>query len=654
MKRWLTIIMLYLASSAAHAENTDVLFNLYQKSKQQEYTQAANKVFKSLYKEGYSDTLRIFSPSQSKNAVNAYIFEAMGQWYLDKSNYHESIRITTEAASLCSMLKDSLYTSNCYATLSIAYMRIGDMHHAIQYAKLCYIYDLASGDKGNISSSLGNIAGMYLSDGQPKAAEKYILRAIDIEESIHRDKFLAIRYGTASEIYTALKNYKKAIGYAQKAYGIDLKGQRTDKAGIRLAQLAAAYDAGGYKKEAEKCYLKSIGMLEKNDVKVSLSIVYNQLGTLLASKGEKKRAISYLKKSVAVSNEIDNKMQALKAYTELGNLLEKVSPQEAITCWKSVDKLRKSIYLEESENQMNRFNIEYETKEKEEQIAWQQVKISKDRTKRLHLIIGLIVCLVVIILTTLAIRQEHKRNKYLSELNNLKDRFDSLMAHDLKNPILAQKKTLDIIVDHFESLTHEELKSLCANLKESSTSLLELIHNLLSWSQMEEGRIPYHPCLFPIIDVVREVSSLYAINLQKKEIKLSTDIPTDALAFADRSMTDTVLRNIVNNAIKFSNPNGNIQITAANLSTVWKITVTDEGIGMDKESLNNLFRIDIRHSSQGTQGEKGTGLGLPICKEMIEKNGGILNVESEVGKGSRFSFTLKSGNDQDNSNQKKL
>ena len=640
-KRTYVALILCLFVLQAFPADIGQLFARYDKAKADRQYVMANDLFREFYRQQLSDTLRVFSPSTPRRTSDAYIFEAMSQWYLRNGRFHESIRMASESARLCTALGDSTYIANNYNTLCVDYQRIGDFRQAIHYGQLCYRYDLASGDRDNISSSLSNLATLTLADNHPLVAERYVQQSIRYQLTCHNDAMLALRYGLASEIYTALHRYPRAISYARQAYRLDWKAGREDKAGKRLAQLAAAYDGKGDLKTAERYYLRAIRLLEKHDVKVSLSITYNQLGALYAKRGETDKAETWLKKALGVATEIDNKMQELKACATLAQVLEKSRPAEAIGYLKQENRLRQVIYQEQSEDQISRFNIEYETQEQREKIALQQVEISRNVTRRLQLHVILLLCFAVIAITVIGLRAQRKRNRYLSELNRMKDRFDSLIAHDLKNPVTAQKHLLDVIVEGFDSIDREQLRDLCTHLKESSSSLLDLLYNLLSWSRLESGRISCHPACVPLTDLTDELQSLYRTHLDRKHLTLLVSVQQDTLLTADRNMTATILRNLVGNAIKFFHTGGVIRLSAAAGDDYWRITVADEGTGMSQEVMDRLFKREVHHSGVGTEGETGTGLGLVICYEMAEMQGGRLTVESEEGKGSAFHLFIK-------------
>lgn len=228
----------------------------------------------------------------------------------------------------------------------------------------------------------------------------------------------------------------------------------------------------------------------------------------------------------------------------------------------------------------------------------------------------------------------------LRELNATKDKFFSIIAHDLKNPIGAFKNVLELLYTNFDEFTKEELLEFIEPLRESSNQLFTLLENLLLWSRSQTGKIQIEPIEFDIVDLIKQNISLLKLQAENKSITLEAKTPERIFVLADINTITTVLRNLISNAIKFTNPGGKIVVSATVQDNFAKVCVEDSGIGMSKETIEKLFRIDVHHTSLGTANEKGTGLGLIICKEFVEANGGKIWVESEQGKGSKFFFTV--------------
>jgi signal transduction histidine kinase len=174
----------------------------------------------------------------------------------------------------------------------------------------------------------------------------------------------------------------------------------------------------------------------------------------------------------------------------------------------------------------------------------------------------------------------------------------------------------------------------------SSETAYNLLENLLQWARTQTGKIKFNPENFDLSENVNSVIDLHCVIAQKKGVSLKNNIAPHTLVYADENMINTVLRNLISNAIKFSNPDGNIIISTNKTDGYVEVNVIDKGVGMSRESLGKLFRIDTYYSTSGTFGESGTGLGLIICKEFVEKNNGRIKAISSEEKGTTLSFTL--------------
>jgi K+-sensing histidine kinase KdpD len=177
-------------------------------------------------------------------------------------------------------------------------------------------------------------------------------------------------------------------------------------------------------------------------------------------------------------------------------------------------------------------------------------------------------------------------------------------------------------------------------MKTTCHNTLNLLDNLLTWSRSQIGRLDCNPIVFHIRNIVNETIFLLSKNAMNKNVRLSSLIRDDTMVFADMNMITTVVRNLMSNAIKYTPEGGSISIEDSDKGNALEISVSDTGVGMNSEDMEKIFRIDMRYSTPGTAKEQGTGLGLNLCKEFVEKNGGMIGVESEPGKGSRFYFTL--------------
>lgn len=231
----------------------------------------------------------------------------------------------------------------------------------------------------------------------------------------------------------------------------------------------------------------------------------------------------------------------------------------------------------------------------------------------------------------------------LKQANAMKDKFFSIVAHDLKNPFNAIMGFSNLLFEAYDSIDDSQRKTYIKNICQSSESTFKLLQNLLDWSRTQTGNIEYNPQEIDLNTIAVENITVMQSSAAAKKIKVNINIPSGLHAYADENMIKTVVRNLLSNAIKFTSRGGVVEISAIKQQNEIILAVTDNGIGVDPENLPRLFRIDDQYKSRGTDDEAGTGLGLILCKELVEKNKGRIWVESDPQKGSKFSFTLPVG-----------
>jgi signal transduction histidine kinase/ligand-binding sensor domain-containing protein len=231
-------------------------------------------------------------------------------------------------------------------------------------------------------------------------------------------------------------------------------------------------------------------------------------------------------------------------------------------------------------------------------------------------------------------------NTHLQELNSTKDKFFSIIAHDLKNPFNTILGFSELLNMKYDKLTEEKKLRYLEVIYSSSKNIYDLLENLLQWARTQTDKIAFEPIVFSLKQLVEQNINLLKENITTKKINIEHKIEDSCEVYADRNMINTVIRNLLTNAIKFTNSGGDIAINSLRKDGHIEFSIKDNGIGMSPEEIKNLFRVDANFSRSGTDGETGTGLGLILCKEFIIKNGGTIWVESDPGKGSRFLFTL--------------
>ncbi len=236
------------------------------------------------------------------------------------------------------------------------------------------------------------------------------------------------------------------------------------------------------------------------------------------------------------------------------------------------------------------------------------------------------------------------QNEELLRLNASKDKFFSIIAHDLKNPFSAIIGSSDLLLSSIESNNLQILEKLAQIINQSSKKALDLLLNLMDWSLIQTGRMKFEPSFFDINILVDEAIVLFGCNAQEKSIFVENKISEKRIVFADKIMISVVLRNLIANAIKYTHVNGSITISSQVKENELVIAVQDNGVGISENEMSMLFRLDGVHSTPGTLKEKGTGLGLILSKEFLEKNNGEIWISSEVNVGTTFFFSLPLNN----------
>ncbi len=229
----------------------------------------------------------------------------------------------------------------------------------------------------------------------------------------------------------------------------------------------------------------------------------------------------------------------------------------------------------------------------------------------------------------------------LKNANASKDKFFSIIAHDLRTPFSGLIAMTEIFTDNLAEFSRDDIKDGLAALQKTSKAVYTLLENLLTWSRLQRGVMQFLPQKIFLNQVTEMISHLFTSRLAQKKITLRDAISETIVGYGDINMISTVFRNLISNALKFTDPGGTIDISAIQRDDGFiEVVIADTGIGMSQEDLAKLFQIDIKHTQVGTAGEKGTGLGLILCKELIEQNGGTILAESTPGEGTTMTFTL--------------
>lgn len=515
------------------------------------------------------------------------------------------------------------------------------------------------------------------------------LKSTEYAELSGDQRSLAISYSSCGDIYSIAKDHRNSIHYYKKS--INLLNQINDS--VTLASVY--YNIGT---EFEYCVIPDSALLYFKKSQVIFTVLNHNVGLaynkasiarIYGDKGEYDLARTHLIDAIKIFNklgiaqaEVYFKLTLAQIYLDqhqLNSALEistsslKIAEekdllpqmQHASNILSQIYKemgdyenaynyhfqyitYRDSINNEETIREMADLRTEYEVSQKQAELDL----VEKEKQIQKVIGFGLIGGLVLISAMAFVLYRSDKRERAsnvilqkqrnkLEEINHAKDRFFSIISHDLRGPLGVLKGSASLIHQLSEAYEDEEIKDLAANMEQSTDKTLNLLNNLLDWALSQSGNYNLEPEDVALSDIILNTLSLYSHTASSKNIALSyTPGPAEASVFADKNSLATILRNLISNALKFTPEGGTVSISIECNETTNSILVNDTGIGIDSKKIKTLFGLKTKRSDWGTAGEKGLGIGLNLVQEFIKLNKGEISVESVVGEGSLFRVTL--------------
>jgi len=400
------------------------------------------------------------------------------------------------------------------------------------------------------------------------------------------------------------------------------------------------------------------------DDQSTVGTVYVNLGSLYGEMNNQDSALFYLHRALRIAQQRSFHSLELDVYEELAKLHAKPGSYASAYNWMvRYDTLYKKIFNEKQSEQIMQLRSRYEQELSEKEILQLQSEsqVQKMLNKLFVIFIVVIVALAIIIAVNLrskkltnqmlaernlqisnAIHKLSESENELQKLNKSKDRIFSVVAHDLRNPVAAVTGFSELLYDNFDEFPVETQKEYLLQILQGTQRIQNLLENLLVWARSQMKAVKYEPETVRLKILLEEVVKEMKANLDHKKMECQVKIGTGCTVFADKGMIHTVFRNLIINAIKFSFPGSKITITSATSDNTCDVMVSDEGIGIQPEIQEKLLSTNEVVSTPGTTGESGSGLGLVICKEFIERNMGVITVQSEPGNGSTFTVSLPS------------
>jgi signal transduction histidine kinase len=552
-----------------------------------------------------------------------FTFLGLAKIWKEVGDYNKSAQYLQDAMEIDEQYKSPVRLVRVLNDMGNVNAARGNLEEAFENYELVLKYKDVVEDPTVEAKALFQLGHLYKLQGKLSAALIKYKEALSIYRDISDRKQEALSLNDIGELYRQMKNVEKAM--ANHEVALKIRGLLKDDSG-----LATSYNNIGELYFDQKNYRLAINNLQQGlkraresqdqlQIRKSADYLYQSYKIL----GDYRQAIEYQEELAAITEFIQNDANEKQ-------LLE----------------LQNRFVLGQKEVKINKLETDKVVREK-------KLREQQQFNNLLFIVIGLGTVIGALVLhmyinkkrlnKTLEVANAtvREKNEALLELNATKDKFFSIISHDLKGPLNSLTSFSGLLINHGESLSKEEIKMLAQDLDKSLKNLFALLENLLEWSRSQTGNIQFKPEVFDMMEVLESNKALLDAQANNKQITIVNRCNTEVPVLADKNSITTVVRNLLSNAIKFTPSGGTITMDALTNGEGAKISISDTGVGMPKEVVQKLFRIDTKHSTKGTANEKGTGLGLILCKEFVEKNGGHIAVDSEVGRGSIFHFTLK-------------
>lgn len=616
----------------------------------------------------------------------------IGYSHFDYNRIDSSIYYFELAVSKATEIEDDRGIGNANNALGNTYRETGDNSLAIKYYKAALIVQEKIENQKGISSALNNLGRALNQLAVYTEATEYLLRALDINQENGWTRKAALNLLGLAQIKVDQQEEKLALNYLDQLVQMeDLKEDLYIQTSLynqigfvngKLGNYSIAEDAfekcltlyesynklpavplhnyadmnlnQGKTKKAEELALKALAYKVESRSTLSQSFTYNLLADIYMEMDKTDQALAMSNKALEIVIAKNAKSRERKTYLDLAEIHEKRGEYKQALAYRiSYEKLQDSLFTAQKAGQQRAMLTLFESEKKQQQIESQEVRLeiqaSKQRQQesQLYLLIGgisiVILLFIVVFWSYINVKKikskVQEQNSQLTNLNQTKDKFFGIIAHDLRSPLIGLQGVGDQVDFFLKKGKTEKLESIAQSIGDTSKKLTELLDNLLNWALLQNGMIPYQPIKVDVNQSVNEVFELLQPLAQMKEVELLNETVDHLSIYADQKAVGTILRNLISNALKYTDAGGKVSVSFEDKGNAATILINDTGTGISTELLPQIFELD-KQSKEGTRGEKGSGLGLVLCKELVELNNGSINVESETGKGSTFSFNL--------------
>lgn len=585
-------------------------------------------------------------------------------------DFTSAVKYETDALQIAIEMGDS-------TSIGLTYSNIGNYYHEMGVYDEAYFYltrayrllqqgQMTYGDSLYMNIALHNVGRVFKEMGQYETALQHLRLSNKISNKLNDKAGHAYYLDEVGDIKLRLKEYDSALHYLLAAVKEARRVMQETPSEIvvevlpkSLSKIALAFLNKKEFSAALTYYDSALHIHEETGNQFGIAEVQLGRGMVYAEQEDYRQAEKFMTEALIIAQSINARLLEIKCHYQLSGFCEKRGEfAKALYHTKKHQNLKDSLFSQGMQQKLFRDQLRFETEAKDDQIASlmriEQIRASEIRKQEIiRNILVVVVALTAILLVTvyrsgqrrkrintlLLQHQEEmeKRSQELEQLNKVKDKFFSIISHDLRSPVNALAGLLDLL--DRGAIKPDELPMALRELRTRFNHTRTLLNNLLDWTLLQMDKLNLQATKISLHGLVEENIALLS-SLHQKNIDLINNVSPLAYALADSNTINLVIRNLLTNALKFTNDGGEIVISAEEKNNEWIVSVRDNGVGMTPEVRKMLFDKINPYSTRGTANEKGTGLGLILCKEFVEKNNGHIWVESEEGKGSTFWFSL--------------
>lgn len=604
--------------------------------------------------------------TKTTDALKAKVFKEYGIINSYSGNYKLASEYLIQAGKLANANNDELTVAECNAGLgNIAYAN-GNLPAATNY----FLNALKTFEKVDNANGLNTVytalADLYYRQNNFSKAVEYNLKAVKIFEGSKNNLRKVTSYENIGSLFYKQNRLNDALLYYNKA--LQLFKEMNNKAGesMIMHNMGNIYFKLNQLQNATVCYRKSAVIAKQFNARQLLVQNYIGLGRSYFKTKNYSMAEGMFKDAIKYAREGGITIELEEAYEGIALIYDVINKQNSSSAYRLLSNdIKDSIFNDSALKKISDLQLMYEYEKKQSQLELlrkndeiNKLQLLRERQINYYLYALIALMIILIILVSVYVIQISGKNKILNKqyqelqissnqiqlqkeelihLNNVKDRFFTIISHDLRNNLATMRL-------YFDSLEHKELtaddRMITRHIRESVENTIDLLENLLVWASNEIKGIPLNTEKLNLYYLFEDNINLLNASATAKEIIIVNDLGVETFITGDKNTVNLIIRNLLSNAIKFTPFGGEILITGKRENGMQQFSISDNGIGISDDKLDKLFLQYTTASTKGTANEKGTGLGLMLCKEFVEKNKGAIHVYSKVGKGSTFSVLL--------------